>query len=70
MIYTKVEITPGVTLNLDIDTDELYTICPSCGIEHHIEYELAVDIDDWESTITCGNESCNQKQQEKYNAAT
>lgn len=61
MIYTKVEISPGVILNVDVDTDELYSVCPSCGIEHQVEFDLAVQLEDWTSSITCGKEECNEK---------
>lgn len=69
MIYTKVEIAPGVEIKIDIDQDEFYTICPSCGIEHHIEYDLAVQIEDWSSSISCGNELCNKKLRERIDAS-
>jgi len=65
MIYTKVELTPGVTINLDVDPDELYTICPGCGIEHNVDYDLAISIADWSSRVSCGSSECNKKTKRK-----
>lgn len=65
MIYTKAEIAPGVNLNVNIDTDELYANCPCCGIEHNVDYELAIQLEEWSSSISCGNKACNEYLRER-----
>lgn len=59
MIYTKVEIAPGVELKIDVDPDEMYSICPICGEESRLDYQsLEILKGDWTGSVTCGETEC------------
>ena len=45
MIYQKIYSSKlGITLNVEIDVDEFYCICPECGKEVHLDDEMIKDI--------------------------
>lgn len=59
MIYTKVKVADGVELKIDLDPEDLYTLCPVCGDEFQLEQELVKGLnEDWTSRITCGDPEC------------
>lgn len=59
MIYVKAQIAPGIELKIDLDPDELFTVCPLCKEEHQVAYEILEVLEgEWSSTITCGSAQC------------
>lgn len=62
MIYAKVGIAPGVEMKIELDPDELYTVCPVCDKEHQVAYEILEVLEgDWNSTVTCGEVECSNR---------
>lgn len=59
MIYTKIEIAPGVELKIDVDPDEMFSTCPVCGVERRLDYEILESLEgDWTASVTCGKSEC------------
>ena len=66
MIYTKIEIAPGVELKIEVDPDEMYSVCPTCGLEHRLDYEVIEELKgDWTGSTTCGKQECADRLKEK-----
>lgn len=56
MFYVKSEIAEGVTVRAEITDENVFTICPDCGIEHQVDLADVVDEDgklDLFSTAIC-----------------
>ena len=65
MIYTKIEIAPGVELKIDVDPDEMYSTCPICSVESCLDYETIEQLKgDWFATMTCSKPECNTQLKE------
>lgn len=69
MIYTKVEIAPGVELKIEVDPDEMYSDCPVCGKARRWDHEELADSlkDNWTTVVTCGKVECAIRFEEKRN---
>lgn len=66
MIYAKAQIAPGIELKIDLDPDELFTVCPQCNEEFQVAYEILDVLEgEWSSTITCGKPECSNAFKEK-----
>ena len=37
MFYVKSEIGDGITLHTEINSENVYTVCPGCGAEHAVD---------------------------------
>lgn len=37
MFYVKSELDKGVTLRTEINGEDVFTICPGCGVEHMVD---------------------------------
>lgn len=64
MLYLKTKLNEDITLTVPIHDDEIYSQCPGCGVEHHIESEVLAHVlnegGDFSSTsIFCGK--CSEK---------
>lgn len=68
MFYVKVEIPNGVTINAEI-ADNVFTVCPSCGVEHKVELDdilRSEDADLYSTKIYCGE--CSRRRVEQRHA--
>lgn len=45
MFYVKSEIAEGITVRAEITDENVFTICPDCGVEHQVDLADAVDED-------------------------
>lgn len=55
MFYIKAEIAEGVTIKAEITDENVFTICPECGVEHRVELDdiLKCEHADLCSTAVC-----------------
>jgi hypothetical protein len=65
VLYTKVKLSDDVVLIVPIYDDEIYTICPECGVEHAVDPEIIAHMlnegDDFASaSVYC--EKCSKKE--------
>lgn len=37
MFYVKSELDKGVTLRTEINGEDVFTVCPGCGVEHMVD---------------------------------
>lgn len=66
MFYIKTEIAEGVTIHTEIKNDNVFTICPDCGVEHQAYLKAAI-INDEELDLY-GVRVCCSKCSAKYRA--
>lgn len=64
MLYVKAKLSESVEINVDLYEDEIYSTCPGCGKEVHVEPEhlarIITDGDDFSGTsFYC--EVCSEK---------
>ena len=65
MLYIKTKLNEEITLTIPIYSDEIYTKCPECGVEHAVEPEIIAHMlnegDDFVTTsVYC--EKCSKKE--------
>ena len=37
MFYVKTELAGGVTLRAELDSENIFTVCPTCGLEFPVD---------------------------------
>jgi len=57
MIYTKTKLEYGVEVKVLLYGDELFTICPDCGVEQEVSFADLADVfasgGDFSTSIVC-----------------
>lgn len=70
MLYLKTKINNHIEIKVDLYDDEIFTMCPECGIEHEVDTEMIISIlkngGDFSSTsVYCSDCSKSNKRETK-----
>ena len=67
MFYVKDEIGEGVTLRTEINSENVFTVCPECGVEHMVDLVDILttgDADLYSTQVFCHD--CSKKRAQQH----